>query len=62
MKSVDNPISWAVDFCLVSLLEGFITEFAVDQRKSFNEAERVLDTLNLSEHGNRCVTWRYSIR
>ena len=39
VKSVDNPISWAVDFWLVSLLEGFITEFAVDQRKSFNKAK-----------------------
>ena len=25
LKSVDNPISWAVDFWLASLLEGFIT-------------------------------------
>ena len=40
VKSIDNPISWVVDFWLVSLLEGFIIEFAVDQRKSFNEAER----------------------
>ena len=42
MKSVYNPISREVDFCLASLLEGFITEFAVDQRKSFSEAERYL--------------------
>ena len=42
MKSVDNPISRILDFWLASLLEGFITEFAVDQRKSFNEAEKVL--------------------
>ena len=40
VKSIDNPISCAVDFWLVSLLEGFITEFTVDQRKSFSEAER----------------------
>ena len=38
MRSIDNPISWAVDFWLASLLEGFITEFAVDQIKSFIEA------------------------
>ena len=52
-----NPISRAIDFWLVSLLEGFITEFAVDQRKSFSEAERYffkgyrgkyLNSLNLS--------------
>ena len=40
MKSVGNPISQAVDFWLVSLLDDFITEFAFDQRKSFSEAER----------------------
>ena len=57
MKKVDNPISWAVEFWLVSFLEGFITEFAVAQRKSFSEAERYffkgyrgkyLNSLNLS--------------
>ena len=57
VKSVDNPLSRAVDFWLVSLLEGFITEFVVDQRKSFSEAERYffkgyrgkyLNSLNLS--------------
>ena len=42
MKSVDNPISRVVDFWLAILLEGFITEFAVDQRKSFSVAERYL--------------------
>ena len=57
MKSIDNPISWTIDFWLASLLEGFITEFVVDQRKSFSEAERYffkgyrgkyLNSLNLS--------------
>ena len=42
VKSIDNPTSHTVDFCLTSLLEGFVTEFAVDQRKSFSEAERYL--------------------
>ena len=40
MKSIDNLISWAIDFWLASLLKVFITKFAVDQRKSFSEAER----------------------
>ena len=40
VNSFDNPISRAVDFWLASLLEGFVTEFAVDQRKSFSKAER----------------------
>ncbi len=57
LKRVDNPISRAVDFWLTSLLEGFITKFAVDQRKSFSEVERYffkgyhgkyLNSLNLS--------------
>ena len=57
VKSVDNPISREIDFWLVSLLEGFIIEFAVDQRKSFSEAEmyffkgyrgKYLNSLNLS--------------
>ena len=39
MKSIDNPITRAVDFWLASVLEGFVTEFAVEQRKSFSEAE-----------------------
>ena len=42
VRSIDNPISWAIDFWLASLLEGFVIEFAVDQRKSFSEAERYL--------------------
>ena len=40
MQNLDNPITRAVDFWLTSVLEGFVIEFAVDQRKSFNEAER----------------------
>ena len=40
VRSIDNPISRAVDFWLASVLEGFITEFAVEQRKSFNKAEQ----------------------
>ena len=57
VKSIDNPISWVVDFWFASVLEVFITEFAVDQRKSFSEVERYffkgyrgkyLSSLNLS--------------
>ena len=40
MRNLDNPITMAVDFWLASVLEGFVTEFAVDQTKSFSEAER----------------------
>ena len=40
VKNLDNPITRAVDFWIVSVLEGFVTEFAVDHIKSFSEAER----------------------
>ena len=40
VKSIDNPITRAFDFWLSSMLEGFVTEFAVEQTKSFSEAER----------------------
>ena len=40
VRNIDNPISRVVDIWLASVLEGFITEFAVDQTKSFSEAER----------------------
>ena len=30
VKNLDNPITRAVDFWLASVLEGFVTEFAVD--------------------------------
>ena len=57
VQRLDNPITRAVDFWLASVLGGFVTEFAVDQRKSFSEAERYffkgyrgkyLKSLNLS--------------
>ena len=57
VQSLDNPITRAVDFWLASVLEGFVTEFAVDQRKGFSEAEqyffkgyhgKYLKSLNLS--------------
>ena len=40
VKNLDNPITRTVDFWLASVLEGFVTEFAVDQRKSFSAAKR----------------------
>ena len=40
MENLDNPLTRAVDFWLASVLGGFITEFAVDQMKSFSEDER----------------------
>ena len=57
VKNLDNPITRTVDFWLASVLEGFVTEFAVDQRKKFSETERYffkgyhgkyLKSLNLS--------------
>ena len=40
LKRTNNPISRAVDFWLISVLEGFVTEFTVDTLKAYNEAER----------------------
>ena len=57
VKNLDNPIARTVDFWLASVLKGFITEFAVEQRKIFSEAKRYffkgyrgkyLESLNLS--------------
>ena len=39
MKNIDNVVSRVVDFWLMSLLSGFITEFAVDTVKAYSEAE-----------------------
>ena len=39
MENLDNPLTRAVDCWLASVLGGFVTEFAVDQTKSFSEAE-----------------------
>ena len=40
LEQIDNPISRAVDYWLNSLLEGFVTEFAVDTLKDYSEVER----------------------
>ena len=40
LKRIDNSISRAVDFSPNSLLEGFVTEFAINTLKAHSEAER----------------------
>ena len=40
VTSVSNPISRAVDFWVDSILQGYITEFAVDNITSYSEVER----------------------
>ena len=40
MKNLDNPITRTIDFWLASVLEDFVKEFTVEQRKSFSKAER----------------------
>ena len=40
LKKTNNSISRVVYFWLNNLLEGFITEFAVDTLKAYNEEER----------------------
>ena len=40
VTTVSNPISRAVDFWVDNILQGYITEFAVDTITSYSEAER----------------------
>ena len=40
LQETNNRASWVVEVWLDSILEGYITEFAVDTNKSFSEAER----------------------
>ena len=39
-SSASNPIYGAVDFWIDSILEGYVTEFAVEVITSYSEAER----------------------
>ena len=41
LNNIDNSISRAVDFWLNSLLEGFVTEFAIETLKAYRKAERL---------------------
>ena len=56
LKNIDNTISRAVDFWLISLLSRFITEFIIDTVKAYSEVEcqffkgyrgKFLNSLNL---------------
>ena len=40
VTSVSNPISRAVDFCIDSILQGYITDFVVYTITSYSEVER----------------------
>ena len=40
LQEIDNKASWVVEVQLDSILEGYITKFAVDTNKSFSKAER----------------------
>ena len=57
LKWTDNPISREVDFSLNSLLEGFVTEFAVDTLKVYNEAERIFFKGYRSKYLNSLNLW-----
>jgi hypothetical protein len=45
LKKVDNSISRVVDYWITRILEGFVTEFVVDQVKSYNESVSVGKTV-----------------
>ena len=40
LTSVSNPISRAIDFWVDSILQGYITEFAVEMITLYSEVER----------------------
>ena len=40
IQETEKKESWAIEFLLDSILEGYITEFVVDTTTSYNEAER----------------------
>ena len=40
LQEIDNKASQAVEIWMDSILEGYITKFAVDATKSYSEAER----------------------
>ena len=42
LQEIDNKASRDIEVWLDSILEGYITEFAVDTNRSFSEAEREL--------------------
>ena len=57
MEQIDNSVSRAVDFWLNNLLEGFVTEFAVDMLKAYNEVERYFFKGYRSKYPNSLSLW-----
>ena len=56
-KRTYNSISRVVDLWLNSLLEGFVTEFAVDPLKAYNEEERYFFKEYRSKYLNSLKFW-----
>ena len=57
LKKTDNSISRVVDFWHNNLLEGFVTEFAVDTLKTYSEAERYFFKGYRSKYLNSLNLW-----
>ena len=57
LKKTDNSILRAMDFWLNNLLEGFITEFAVNTLKAYIEAERVFFKGYHGNYLNSLILW-----
>ena len=64
VTSVSNAISRAIDFWVESILQGYITEFAVDTITSYSEEGKKISKdpkegiFYLSVHGSRCSPMR----
>ena len=59
LKETSNKVSQEIEVWLDSILEGYITKFAVDTNKSFNEAER--EFFN-GPHGRFTLSLQLSIK
>ena len=57
LKNTHNSISRAVDFWLNSLLEGFVTEFAVGTLKAYSEAGRLFFEVYSGKYLNSLNLW-----
>ena len=57
ITSVSNPISRAVDFWVNSILQGYITEFAVEMITSYIEAEIIFFQGPLRRYLLSISTW-----
>jgi len=57
MKEISNPISRTIDFRIVSILRGYITEFSIDYTKSYSTTKRELFQGPGEEYLRELIVW-----